>query len=149
MDTLLNQLLTEQAVRQFVDAFNDFCSNRSASTEGERNRIQKEKERLESELGKIKRAILQGVDAITFVAEIEERQREMRELQEHLAMIDKDGPNSLIRYDAARLGNWVGSLRNNLLACDFFTRREAVHRFIKKIVPTLTENCLRHPFIRH
>lgn len=134
MDTLLNRLLHEGTIRQFIEAFNEFLTTDNEDTSAERERIGKEIARLEKELDNIKRAILRGADSEVFVEELQDRNTILKGLRMELDRLEATGKHPPLRYDDSRLAAWTQNLRQVILSSDFDMRRELVRRFVKKVI---------------
>ena len=134
MDTLLNRLLNEKTIKQFVDAFNKFSESKDKSDPAAITRIQAKIGKTEKELDNIKRAIVQGADSKVFIDELQERQQALSSLRAELKQLRNGEANPQLRCDAANLGQWTQNLRQVLLTSDFDMRREMVRHFVKRII---------------
>ena len=134
LDALLNRLLTEETIQQFVEAFNKATSNPRTNGTSDARGAQTEIARVEAEIARMKQAILKGVDPTTFVEELAERQSELRRLLTVAAPQESVDSPRLLRFDSQRHPRWVRDLRKTMLSCDFETRRVLIHRMIRKIV---------------
>lgn len=134
MDKLLNNLLTEKEIKQFIAAFNEFSERTSGRAGDEAALLLKEKARIERELANLKHAVMQGADPRTFVKELQERQVALDGLQARLALLKDSGATPKLLYDPKKLGMWLANLRAMVFKADFDLRRELVRRFVKKIV---------------
>jgi hypothetical protein len=133
LDALLNRLLTTETIQQFVGAFNSAIS-RQGRVDGKGNAVHTEIRRVESEIARMKAAILKGVDPTTFVEELTDRQAELRRLREEAESRQDPDRAQKLSFDSQRHAGWVQDLRNTMLTCDFESRRVLLHRIVRKIV---------------
>ena len=134
MDALLNRLLNEGEIKQFIQAFNEYMEQDTGRLDDEAAAIVKQKAQTEREVANIKQAIMAGADSTMFARELQERKRTLDELQPKLALIEGAGAVPKLEYDPAKLGFWTRSLREFIAKAEFDQRRELVRRFVKKVV---------------
>jgi hypothetical protein len=134
MDALLNRLLNEGEIKQFIQAFNEYMEHDTGRLDDEAAAIVKQKVRTEREVANIKQAIMAGADSTMFARELQERKLVLDELKPKLALIEGVGAVPKLEYDPAKLGFWTASLREFIVKAEFDQRRELVRRFVKKVV---------------
>ena len=134
MDALLNRLLNEAEIKQFIQAFNEYMEEDTGRLGDEAAAVLKQKAKTEREIANIKRSIMEGADSVMFSRELQERKRTLDELQPKLALIEGAGAVPKLEYNPAKLGIWTANLREMIVKADFDQRRELVRRFVKKVV---------------
>ena len=122
MDALLNRLLNEAEIKQFIEAFNEYMEEDTGRLGDEAAAVLKQKAKLEREVANIKRAIMDGADSVLFARELQERKKTLDELQPKLALIEGAGAVPKLDYDPAKLGFWTASLREFIAKAEFDQR---------------------------
>src|ERR1051326_7709816 len=133
LETLLNTVLTEDGIKRFIDSFNTFLKGQQEGSQDEMTRIDREKDRIELELSRLRAAILSGAEPRTLAEELNSRQTLLDGLERERAALARATPADTIVYQPQRLSAWIRTLKNNFYAADFETRRELVKQFVEKV----------------
>lgn len=148
MDTLLNRLLNEQTIRQFIQACNEFLDTSKESLSEHERGLRDQLERLEKEINNMKQAIIAGANPNTFVDDLRTRQNSADKLHAELHLLKDAKSAQKLEFDSDSLATWIEKLKGMIITADFETRIEMVRKFIKKIVisPDKTAKITWDPF---
>lgn len=133
MDALFNRLLTEGEIKKFIEAFNRFIDADIGKAGAEMGELIKQKEPIQRVIDNMKRAIMEGADAKTFVRELATSQSALDEIQKKIDLLETAGAAPRLQYDASQIGEWAANLRGVILQADFDLRRELLRNLVKTV----------------